>query len=178
LNFADARSTIAVLTTADRKVGVMSFDLKRLSSLDRAIAGGALVAFIAGFLPWWGYKGPLTLYSASVSGWSAGFTAWAGTLLLVLAGVYLVLRRSGVSMPAPSAVGPALLVAGAAALGLLLIVIRWLTLPRVHGGLAGSIGARYGIYVALIAAIVEVGAAAMQLRASGEPLPWARPEQA
>jgi hypothetical protein len=56
----------------------MSFDWKRLSTLDRAIAGGAGVAFLAGFLPWWGASvGP---FSVSVSGWSAGFTAWAGTL--------------------------------------------------------------------------------------------------
>jgi len=54
----------------------VKFDLKRLSNLDRAIAGGAGVVFIAGFLPWWGYSGPLSVYSTSVDGWSAGFTAW------------------------------------------------------------------------------------------------------
>jgi len=149
----------------------MAFDAKRLSTLDRAIAGGAGVAFIAGFLPWWGYSGPLNTYSASVNGWSAGFTAWAGTLLLTLAGVYLVLRRSEVSLPSLP-VGPAVVVAGVAGLGLLLVILRWLTLPRVHGGLAGSIGAKYGIYIALLAGIVEVAAAVMEFRSSGEPLPW------
>jgi hypothetical protein len=29
-------------------------DLSKLSSRERVIAGGALVAFIASFLPWWG----------------------------------------------------------------------------------------------------------------------------
>jgi len=149
----------------------MAFDPKRLSTLDRTIVGSAGVAFIAGFLPWWGYNGPLNTYSASVSGWSAGFSAWAGTLLLTLAGVYLFLRRSEVSLPSLPA-GPAVVVAGAAGLGLLLVLIRWLTLPRVNGGLAGSIGAKYGIFIALIAGIVEVGAAVLEFRASGEPLPW------
>jgi hypothetical protein len=149
----------------------MAFDMKRLSTLDRAIVGGAGVAFIAGFLPWWGYSGPLSNYSASVSGWSAGFSAWAGTLLLTLAGVYVLLRRSEVSLPSLP-VGPAVVAAGAAGLGLLLVVLRWLTLPRVHGGLAGSIGAKYGIYIALIAGIVETTAAVLEFRASGEPLPW------
>lgn len=149
----------------------MKLDVKNLSGLDRAIAGGAAVAFVSGFLPWWGYSGPLDLYSASVSGWSAGFSAWAGVLLLTLAGVYLVLRRSGASLPSLP-VGPAVAVAGVAALGLLLVLIRWLTLPRVHGGLAGSIGAKYGIWLALIAGIVEVAAAIVALRASGERLPW------
>jgi hypothetical protein len=155
----------------------MRFDAKRFSNVDWAIAGGAGVAFISGFLPWWGYSGPLSNYSASVSGWSAGFSAWAGTLLLTLAGVYLVLRRSEVSLPAMP-VGPAVLTAGVAALGLLLVLIRWLTLPRVHGGLAGSIGSKYGIWLALIAGIVEVSAAVVALRASGEPLPWAETQGA
>lgn len=154
----------------------MKFDLKRLSSLDRAIAGGAAVVFISGFLPWWGYTGPLPLYSVSVSGWSAGFSAWAGTLLLTLAGVYLVLRRSEVSLPSLPA-GPAVVVTGLASLGLLLVIIRWLTLPRVHAGLAGSIGARYGIWLAMIAGIVEVAAAVAELRAAGERLPWQQPQQ-
>ena len=154
----------------------MKLDLKRLNALDRAIAGGAGVAFISGFLPWWGYSGPLSLYSASVNGWSAGFTAWAGTLLLTLAGVYLVLRRSGASLPSTS-VGPSVLVAGGAGLGLLLVVVRWLTLPSVHGGAAGSIGAKYGIFLALIAGIVEVAAAVAEMRASGEPLPWQQPHE-
>ena len=149
----------------------MKFDFKRLSSADRAIAGGAAVAFVAAFLPWWGYSGPAALYSASVSGWSAGFSAWAGTLLLTVAGIYLVLRRSEVSLPSLP-VGPAVVVAGTAAIGLLLVVVRWLTLPRVHGGLAGSIGAKYGIWLAMIAGIVELAAAVLEMRASGEPLPW------
>jgi hypothetical protein len=149
----------------------MSFDWKRLSTLDRAIAGGAAVAFIAGFLPWWGASvGP---FGVSVSGWSAGFTAWAGTLLLTAAGVILVLRRSGVSLP--SLVGPSVQVAAIAALGLLLVVIRWVSLPRYHGI---GVGARYGIYVALLAGIVEVAAAVMEMRASGEQMPWAQKQPA
>jgi hypothetical protein len=155
----------------------MSFNLERLNRTDRMVAGGAAVVFIAGFLPWWGYKGPLSLYNASVSGWSAGFTAWAGTLLLTLAGIYVVLRRSGVSLPSPY-VGPSVLVAGVAALGLLLVVIRWLTLPSVSAGLAGSIGARYGIWIAIIAGAVEVAGAVIAFRASGEALPWASSESA
>src|SRR5438105_3649593 len=116
----------------------MAFDAKKFSQLDWAIVGGAGVAFISGFLPWWGYSGPAFArgYSTSVSGWSTGFTGWFGVLLLTLAGVYLVLRRSEVSIP-DLPVGPAVVVAGAAALGLLLVIIRWITLPRVNGGAAG-----------------------------------------
>jgi hypothetical protein len=150
-----------------------SFDPKSLSRTDQAVLGGAALAFIAGFLPWWGYSGPLSLYAGSVDGWSAGFTAWAGTLLLTLAGVFLLLRRLETALPTLP-VGPAVLLAGASALGLLLVIIRWLTLPSVHAGLAGSIGAKYGIFIAIIAGIVETAGAVVQLRESGEPLPWAQ----
>lgn len=145
----------------------MKFDLNRLSSFDRAIVGGALVAFIAGFLPWWGVSsGP---FGVSVSGWSAGFTAWAGTLLLTLVGVYLLLLRSEAPLP-KAPVGSAVIVAGVAALGLLLVIIRWLTLPDYQGI---GVGARYGIFIALIAGVIETAAAVVAMRASGEPMPWA-----
>jgi hypothetical protein len=66
------------------------------------------------------------------------------------------------------------LVAGVAALGLLLVIIRWVTFPRYHAvGISYGVGARYGIYIALIAGIAETAAAVMAMRASGEPVPWA-----
>lgn len=149
----------------------MRFDLKQLNTLDRVIAGGAAVAFIASFLPWYGVSvGP---FSASVSGWSAGFTAWAGVMLLALAGALLVARRSGGTLPSLQ-IGPSVLVAGIAALGLLLVIIRWTTLPRYHiSDLSYDAGARYGLYIALSAGIAEVAAAVMQMRESGEKMPWA-----
>jgi hypothetical protein len=79
-----------------QEVSFMSAGWRRLNTRDRVIVGGAGVAFIAGFLPWWEAAG---LGGWSRSGWSAGFTAWAGTLLLTTAGVLLVLRRTGASWP-------------------------------------------------------------------------------
>jgi hypothetical protein len=70
------------------------------------------------------------------------------------------------------------LVAGIAALGLLLVIIRWATLPRYRlSELSYNAGARYGLYLALIAGIAEVAAAVMQMRASGEAMPWTQAEQ-
>ncbi|HZQ15898.1 MAG TPA: hypothetical protein VFA82_03905 [Gaiellaceae bacterium] len=149
-----------------------SFDPKSLSRADQAVLGGAAVAFIAGFLPWYGYTGPNSILRAygSVSGWSAGFSAWAGTLLLVLAGVFLLLRRLEVALPSLP-VGPAAIVAGVSALGLLLVIIRWLTFPSVPGL---AIGSKYGVWIALIAGLAETAGAVVALRESGEPLPWAQ----
>src|SRR5258708_12645727 len=106
----------------------MAFDPKSLSSRDRMIVGGGGVAFIAAFLPWWGYTGPLHLYGTSIIGWNAGFTAWLGSLLLTAAGAYLLLLRSKVSLPSLP-FGPALTVAGASAIGLPLLLLPSLTLP-------------------------------------------------
>ena len=147
----------------------MQFDLKRLSTLDRVIAGGAAVVFIALFLPWWG----VGVFGYTVDGWAAGFTAWAGGLLLTAAGVILVLRRSGAGFGLPN-VGPALLVAGVAALGLLLVIIRWVSLPRYRGL---DVGAKYGLYIALIAGIAVVVAGVLELRESGEQMPWGQAQQ-
>jgi hypothetical protein len=108
----------------------------RLSATDRCVAAGAAIVFIAGFLPWWGYRGPLALYGASVAGWSSGFTAWAGIILLVAAGAFHTARALGVSVP-ELRVGPAVAVAGA----------------------------------------VELAAAVSAFRRSGEPVPWAPPDQ-
>ena len=149
----------------------MSFDWNRLSTQDRVIIGGAAVAFIAAFLPWYGvsFEG----LGITVSGWSAGFTAWAGALLLTAAGVLLVLRRSGATFNLGN-LGPSVLVAGVSAVGLLLVIIRWISSPRYRGL---DVGARYGIYIALIAGLAEVAAAVTAMRASGEQVPWAQSQQ-
>lgn len=151
----------------------MAFDVKKLSTTDWLVAGGGAVAFIAGFLPWWGVSIDIDdrlgiNIDGTVSGWSAGFTAWAGVLLLFLAAVYLVLRRAEVSLP-DLPVTPAVAVAGLALIGLLLVLIRLVTLPD---STFGDVGPRFGIWLALLAGIVELVGAVMQFRTSGEKLPW------
>jgi hypothetical protein len=147
----------------------------KLSSLDLLIVSGAAVAFVAGFFPWWG-ENVDHFGSLSVSGWSAGFTAWAGTLLLTAAGLLLLFRRASGSWP-PTSLSPSMLVVAVSAAGLLLVFVRWLSLRR-HFGNGLDYGARYGIYLALIAGIVEVVAAIVELRTSGDRLPWSRPRNA
>ncbi len=152
----------------------MEVNSKRFSTLDWVIVAGAAIAFVTTFLPWYGATiGP---HSASLNGWSAGFSAWAGALLLTGAGVLVALRRSGASMSAVGPLGPSAFVVLVAALGLFLVIIRWLSLPTYHvAGIDANVGARYGIYLAVIAGIVEVAASVLETRASGEPLPWAAP---
>lgn len=150
----------------------MAVDFKKLDRLDRIVVITAAIALIALFLPWYGVSsGP---FSASVSGFSTGY-GWLGALVIVAAGVYLLLLRSGSNMP-KTTMGPGVLVLGASALGTLLVVIRWIALPSGSGGVAGvtsySYGPRIGIYFALIAGIVQAFISFKLFKASGESLPW------
>lgn len=144
-----------------------SFDVKKLDTLDRVLIGAAFVTFICIFLPWYGasYHG----ISASTSGWSTGY-GWFAALLIVAAGVYRLLLRSEVDLSKVPA-GPSVVVLGVAGLGELLVVIRWITIPR--GSFLGvTWGPQIGIILAAIAGAVVVVAAVMQFRGSGEKLPW------
>lgn len=146
-------------------------DPKQLSRLDWGVLGGGAVAFIALFLPWYGVS--VEGFSASVSGWSTSY-GWLGGLLMVAAAVWFLLWRANTALP-KAPVTPLAATTGAAALGLLLVIVRWLTLPRGGGGILGrsfNYGPRAGIWIALIAGIVEVACAGVMLARSGEPLPW------
>ena len=148
-----------------------NFDAKHFSKMDWAVVGAAGVSFICLFLPWYGASyGP---FSASVSGWSTSY-GWLGGLLIIAAGVYLALHRSEVNL-AKAPATPAVVVLGAAVLGTLIVILRWITLPSGHSGLVGySYGPRVGIYLTIIAGIVQVVAAFGLFKSSGEKLPWAK----
>ncbi len=147
--------------------------MKQLNTLDRVIVATAAIAFITLFLPWYG----VTIGETSVSG-SGGVAGSAGALLLAAAGVLVLFRRTGGSLLSGANAGPSAVVAGLAALGLVLVIIRWATLPRYHAGGLGfsySVGPSYGLYLALIFGSVETAAALLALRTPGEQRPWDEP---
>jgi hypothetical protein len=149
------------------------FDPKQLSKLDWIIVGAAAVALISLFLPWYGASSGS--FSTSVSGWSTSY-GWLGGLLIVAAGAFLAAQRSGLNV-SWSPLTPAVTVLGAAAIGSLIAIIRWASLPSGHFGVAGvtvySYGPRVGIILTIIAGIAEVVSAVYLFRTSGEKLPWA-----
>jgi hypothetical protein len=148
-----------------------AFEWNKLTTTDKVISVTALIALIGLFLPWYGFSSPL--YSASVSGFSTSY-GWLGALLIVAAGVYLVLLRSGSNMPKTS-YGPGVLVLGASALGALIVIIRWLTVPKgSYSGLSSfTYGPRIGMYIVLIAGVVQAFFALRLFRSTGEAVPWA-----
>ena len=150
-----------------------AIDWRKLSTDDRVIAGAGATALISMFLPWWGYSSGI--YSASVSGFGSGY-GWIGALLIFIAGLYLVMVRSGSNVPKFS-YGPAVLVLGASAIDTLLVALRWLMLPSDSAGVAGvsvfNRGPRVGIIRTLAVGIVQVFFALRQFRGSGESVPGA-----
>ncbi len=149
----------------------MKISWSKLDSLDRVVVVTSVIALVSMFLPWYG--GSVLGFSASVNGFGSGY-GWFGSLLIVLAGGYLAMVRSGSPMPT-MAMGPGVLVLGLSAIGTLLVIIRWVTLPSGGGGVAGagfSYGPRIGIYLALIAGLVQAVISFRLFKRSGEPVPW------
>jgi hypothetical protein len=143
------------------------FDVNQIKGNDRIIAGAGIVVFIASFLPWYGVSSGG--FSVSTSGWSAGGLAMLAILLGIASAAFVVARSMGQMTDMSMPIGPALLALALSALSLLFILIRWASLPR-YGGVIHA-GARIGLYLALLAVIAQVVAAAMSFRTSGEKLP-------
>ncbi len=144
-------------------------DINKLSTIDRVVVGAGVVGLIALFLPWYGFSSPYA--SASVSGFSSGY-GFLGALLIIATGVYLGMLRTGANMPSTS-VGPGVLTLGGSLVGALLVVVRWISLPRasVSGGLF-NYGPRFGIIIELLAGIAQALCAVTLFRRSGESVPW------
>ncbi len=146
----------------------MAFDVKRLKGMDRIVAVAGAVALVSMFLPWYGLSA--SDLSASVNGFSSGY-GWIGAVLIVAAGVYTVLVRSGTELR-HSSHGPATWVAGLSVIGTVLVALRWVSMPSATLGAALSYGPRIGIVLTLLAGLVQVIASVWLFRRSGERVPW------
>ncbi len=147
----------------------MALNTKAFKPLDWAVAVTGVVSLVALFLPWWGvtFEG----FSSSISGWNTSY-GWFGGLLVVLAAVWYVLAKGGVALPPLP--GTTVVATGAVSLaGFVIIIVRWATLPRGQAmGRAFEYGGRAGIWIAAIAAAMQVAVLWVVLRQSGQPLPW------
>ncbi|MGD0690897.1 MAG: DUF5336 domain-containing protein [Acidimicrobiales bacterium] len=139
------------------------FDMKKLDTSDRIVAGMGVLTFICLFLPWYG--GGVGIFSGSVNGWGTSW-AWIGALLIVGAAAYLVALRSGSNLPKNS-YGPGVTVLGLSAIGTILVILRWITIPKGFG-----YGPEYGMYITIIAGAVQAVLAFRLFKASGEKVPW------
>jgi hypothetical protein len=148
------------------------FDVKRVTTLEWAGIGAGLLAFIVSFFPWYsidvaGFGG------GSLSAWNTGIGAWLPMLMLMAAGVLVLLPHFGVQVQRLTLIWLAL-----AAAAVVIIVLRWLTLPDDGGigdlGLLGGdsgieSGAGFGLIAGLVVAVVSGVAAFLVFRAAPKP---------
>jgi hypothetical protein len=146
------------------------FDVKRVSTLEWAGIGAGLLAFIVSFFPW--YSVSYAGFGESISAWNTGIGAWLPVLMLMAAGVLVALPHFGVQVARVQ-----LIWLGLAAASVVIILLRWLTLPD-DGGLGGGIltgesgfeaGAGFGLFVGLVVAIVSGVAAFLAFRSAPNP---------
>lgn len=136
-----------------------SSKLARFTRREKVLVCAAFIALISLFVPW--YQASVSGYTIqSVSGWGSGY-GWLGAVCLVLAGVYLVLKRSEIEVSKVPLSESATLLSLAGA-GTVIVLLRLSTLPSGHVG-GGVVSYRYGpaigIVLALLAGLVETACA-------------------
>jgi hypothetical protein len=137
-------------------------DLSKLKPSDWMKVGGGALFLIASLLPWWGID-ISGLGSASNSGWDYFFTGIVPTVIFVGIAVVTLLRSQGQTVG--NLPWPVVMVL-AAALGFLLVVIRFL----FDGESGISLDRRIGLFLALLAALITLLGCFYGFRESGGDL--------
>ena len=124
-------------------------DFSKLSQNNWIAGGGALLALLALFFPWYGtgFGGDLSGFNVSINGWSSGLAAWLGCLLGVAAGALIVLKVMDIFEANVGGLETEQFAMILGGLGLVLVLLRFLTQTS---------GSKIGLYLG----IIGVGAAA------------------
>lgn len=122
---------------------------------------------VIAFLP--GYGADSGRFHTSIKVASMGFSAKMGLLFALLAGAWVIARAAGVKTPDLPA-GDAFIAVALAAIGLVFFLYRILDLPGVSGP-GFSVGRKWGLYVAVLASLVQTAVAFKRFKASGETTP-------
>ncbi len=146
-------------------------DFKKLTTSDWLIGGGGLALFIFSFFPWFGASG--FGYSISWNGWSSGFLGWAAVLLGMVLVAYVVafklLDAKMPEVPLPESL-IVLIVAGVCAVFMLLR----LAFGATYGGVSLGLDRKFGLFLAVLAALATAAGAFLQFREAGMPTSNAR----
>jgi len=142
--------------------------MPKLTRREHVIGWAGIVVLVAIFLPWQSLDPPTgtTHYDTWIDGWKTGIVGWGGAMLLAAAGEYLIARRLGYRLWAPP-FGDTWLAVGLCATGLVLVLVRWATLPPTLLGI--TTGSSYGLWIAVAAGVVETVAAVDEARGGGRP---------
>jgi hypothetical protein len=142
---------------------------------DLVVMAVGVLAFIDSFLPWYGVNG-----FGTASAWNSGFGAWFACILMVFVGVSVAARVfGGRNTGSVGSVGSTnvtwnLINLAVPVVAVIVILLRWVTYPDAPKALNLDPGARFGLYLGLILAIVQAVFSYFSFLASGERLPWQR----
>ena len=126
--------------------------MDKLSTGQKIAGGGALLLFISAFLPWY------SVFGFSINALDSGFLAWAGVILGVLAGVFVVMKGLGHEERSIGGLPAEQLALVLAVLSLILIALRFIT---------QSTASAFGMYLGLIAAAVTAYGCFQNMKAQG-----------
>ncbi len=125
-----------------------SFDMSRMSTADKILAGGGLLLFIDTFLPWQSvcikFLNVGACATASAWGGSAGFVGVLLGLFAIALVASSVLRMMGVDLGGSSAMIGAVLAWGTAGFA----VLKWVIVLTKDAGWAAWVGLLLGLVIA------------------------------
>jgi hypothetical protein len=132
-----------------------NFDLSRLTTVDRIIAGATLVTMISLWLPWYtGKDSVLGITSTgSISGTGDHGWLWLEFILALALLAYFAARAAWDQLPFSLPVTHEWLLIGGTGLQFLLILFGFIALPSTDGIQGFSVSWDYGAFLALIASI-------------------------
>jgi hypothetical protein len=147
-------------------------DLSKLKPSDWLIGGGAIVFLISMFLPWYGISE--SGVDVSDTGFEYFLTGIIPFLLIAATFVVLVLPVLVESVNVPDPIGPvpkAQAALGAAGVAAVLVILRVvIKSDNINGidlsgfGIGDAVGRKFGLYIALLAAIAVAAGAFMKFQ--------------
>jgi hypothetical protein len=159
---------------------VARFDGKQLTALEWIGVLAGVFAVLVSFLSWRHVRGTGLVDLARAVGfktwytaWGSGMSGWLPILLLAGAAVLIMARGFGVKLP-----GVPFLWLGLAGAALILILIRWITLPKPDAATLAPFnlkpedidtGASIGLYLGLLAAVISVVTAVFRVLIAVRP---------
>lgn len=136
-----------------------NFDLSRLTTVDRIVAGATLVTMISLWLPWFSasFSGLGATTTGSISGTGYHGWLWLEFILALALLAYFAARAAWDQLPFRLPVSDEWLLIGGTGLQFLLILIGFLAMPPTDGLQGYSVSWDFGAFLALIASLVAAG---------------------
>jgi len=140
-----------------------NFDARRWTLSDKIAGAASLVVLVSLFLPWFSgsyvsFGSPTASSAASESGTDAHGWLWLVFVIILAILAYLVFEAGFQVLPFKSPLRHDQLLLAATGVNLVLVFIGFLLKPSTYGIEGLSISWSFGAFLALIAAIVAVGA--------------------